>query len=213
MTRIHRAGASLNCDGRYGLALLVAAGALLLPELWPGGAAARAALRFERSAIAAGQWWRLLSAHLVHLGSWHALLNCAGLALLWALFARAFRPVSWLLILLASAAAIDAGLWWGNSTIQWYVGSSGVLHGAMAAGTLAHWRAREPDRLLLAGFLVAKLGWEQARGALPLAGSGVPVLVNAHLYGAAGGLLAAVLVLALARRAAVPDPQRLGHPG
>ncbi len=209
MTRIRRALASLNCDGRYGIALLAAAGLLLLPEFWPGlgGDPARAALRFERSAIAAGQWWRLLTAHLVHLGAWHALLNCAGLALLWALFARAFRPGGWLVILLASAAAIDAGLWWGSSTVQWYVGSSGVLHGAMAAGTLAHWRAREPDRVLLAGFLLAKLAWEQVHGALPFAGSGAPVLVAAHLYGAAGGVLAAT---ALTLAAGVPFAGRLG---
>ena len=200
---IRRTLASLNGDGPWGLALLAAASILLLPEL--AGDAARDALRFERSAIADGQWWRLLTAHLVHLSPGHALLNCAGLALMWALFARAWRPAGWLLILLASAAAIDAGLWWGSSTVQWYVGSSGVLHGVMAAGTLAHWRAREPDRVLLAGFLLAKLAWEQTRGALPFAGSAVPVLVDAHLYGAAGGLLAAT-ALVLAGGGAVRRP-------
>ena len=198
MTRIRRLLESLNCDGRYGLALLAIVSLLLLLE----GAHLREALRFERSAIGAGEWWRLLTAHAVHLGAWHALLNCAGLALLWALFARAFQPGAWLLILLASVSGVDAGLWWARSTVEWYVGSSGVLHGLMAAGAFAHWRARAPDRVLLAGFLAGKLAWEQARGALPLAGSAVPVLVDAHLYGALGGLLAASGLALWERRAA-----------
>ncbi|HTB28384.1 MAG TPA: hypothetical protein VK715_05470, partial [Steroidobacteraceae bacterium] len=32
-------------------------------------------LRYDRSAIAAGGWWRLLTAHIVHLDAHHLLLN------------------------------------------------------------------------------------------------------------------------------------------
>jgi len=35
--------------------------------------------------------------------------------------------------------------------------------------------------------------WEQREGALPLSGS-LNVIVNAHLYGAAGGLIAAAML-------------------
>src|SRR5688572_31528312 len=80
---------SLNCDRAYGLALLAACALLLLPE-W-GGEAARVALRYERIALAAGEWWRLLSAHVVHLDLEHAVLNALGLVLMWALFAREDR--------------------------------------------------------------------------------------------------------------------------
>ncbi|MGH8230318.1 MAG: rhomboid family intramembrane serine protease [Steroidobacteraceae bacterium] len=52
----------------------------------------RAQLAYERAGLAQLQFWRLISAHLVHLGWQHTLLNCAGLALLWALFAREFSP-------------------------------------------------------------------------------------------------------------------------
>ncbi|MBS0395889.1 MAG: hypothetical protein JSR54_14810, partial [Proteobacteria bacterium] len=46
------------------LAGLAAAMAVVaLPAL--GGEAARAALRYERTAVAAGEWWRLLTCHLV----------------------------------------------------------------------------------------------------------------------------------------------------
>ena len=88
--------------------------------------------------------------------------------------------------------AIDAGLWLCDSTVQWYVGSSGVLHGLMAAGAFAHLRRREPDGWVLLGLLVAKLVWEQRVGPLPLAG-GV-VVVDAHLYGVIGGAAVAAFL-------------------
>ncbi len=184
VNHVHLALRSLNCDGRRGLALLLACLLLLLPAL--GGEAVQALLRYERSALAGGQWWRLLSAHLVHLDLRHALLNAAGLALVWALFARDYSPKAWLAIALGGIVAIDAGLWFCDSTVQWYVGSSGVLHAAMAAGALAHVRLGERDGWLLMGLLAAKLLYEQAVGALPFSGSD-PVVVDAHLYGVAGG--------------------------
>jgi len=182
---------SLNCDGRRGLALLLACVLLVLPTL--AGDGGQTLLRYQRSALAAGQWWRLLSAHLVHLDFRHALLNTAGLALVWALFARDYSPKAWLAIVLGAIAAIDAGLWLGDSTVQWYVGSSGVLHGVMAAGALARLRSGERDGWVLAGLLAAKLLYEQAVGALPFSGND-PVVVDAHLYGVAGGAAVAAFL-------------------
>jgi rhomboid family GlyGly-CTERM serine protease len=187
---IHRLLASLNCDGARGWTLLAVCAALLLPVLT--GEAGREALRYDRAALAAGQWWRLLSAHFVHLDFDHAALNSLGLLLMWALFARDYRPGQWLAIVLGSIAAIDAGLWLRDSTIAWYVGSSGALHGVMAAGTLAHLRRRDLDGCILAAFIVLKLLYEQSSGALPFTDSHAGVIVDAHLFGVLGGLAAAV---------------------
>ena len=191
-TRLNRLAAALNCGTR---GQLLALGGLvcllLLPQL--GGEAWRSLLAYDRTGIAAGQWWRLLSAHMVHLGPQHALLNCAGLLLLWALFARDYGAAGWAAIVFAAAAAIDAGLWYRDLTVEWYVGSSGVLHGALAAGVLAQLRRGEPQGWLLAAFLVLKLGYEQQVGALSLMRGGA-VIVDAHLYGAAGGLCAAAVL-------------------
>jgi rhomboid family GlyGly-CTERM serine protease len=173
------------------VALLAACLLLLLPTL--SGEAGQALLRYERGALAGGQWWRLLSAHVVHLDLRHALLNALGLALVWALFARDYSPKAWLAIVLGAIATIDAGLWLRDSTVQWYVGSSGVLHGLMAAGALAHVRTGERDGWLLAALLAAKLLYEQAVGALPLSGSD-PVVVDAHLYGVLGGAAVAAFL-------------------
>src|SRR5215475_6873609 len=192
VTTFRRVLTSLNCDGKFGLGLLLACAVLLLPEL--GGEAGRALLRYDREALAAGQLWRLLTAHLVHLDLEHAALNSLGLVLMWALFARDYKPGQWVLIVLTSIAAIDAGLWLRDSTVLWYVGSSGALHGVMAAGTLAHLRRRDLDGWILALFMIVKLSYEQSTGALPFTDSGAGVVVDAHLYGALGGIaLAAIL--------------------
>jgi rhomboid family GlyGly-CTERM serine protease len=180
---------SLNCDGRYGLALLAACAVLILPELT--GEAGRLALRYERAGLAAGQLWRLVTGHLVHLNFEHATLNSLGLILMWALFARDYTPRQWLAILAGSIAVIDAGLWLRDSTIAWYVGSSGAMHGVMTAGTLAHVKRRDLDGWILAVFIIVKLIYEQTAGALPFADTGPGVVVDAHLYGAIGGLLVA----------------------
>jgi rhomboid family GlyGly-CTERM serine protease len=181
---------SLNGDGCWGLALLASLAALLLLQL--GGAVSVVKLRYDRGALAAGQWWRLATAHLVHLDLRHALLNGGGLALMWALFARDYRGRQWTLILAAAAVAIDLGLWFRDTDVLWYVGASGVLHGVMAAGTLAALRRGERDGFILAAFIIGKLAYEQSGGVLPFADSALRVVVNAHLYGAVGGLAAAL---------------------
>ena len=182
---------SLNCDRAYGWGLLGACALLLLPEL--GGGPLRDALSYQRDAIAAGQWWRVLTAHFVHLDAGHALLNSLGLVLMWALFARDYSPWRWLAIYSAAALTISAGLWILDPQIEWYVGASGTLHGVMAAGTLAHLRRRDLDGWILAVFTVAKLSYEQFVGSMPFAGS-VNTVVDAHLYGAICGLAVASLL-------------------
>ena len=189
MTTLRGVLKSLNCDGVLGFGLLVACAVLFLPEL--AGEAGRELLRYDRAGLAHGQWWRLLTAHVVHLDLEHAALNSLGLVLMWALFARDYKPGQWILIVLSAITAIDAGLWLRDSTVAWYVGSSGVLHGVMAAGTLAHLRRRDLDGWGLAAFIVVKLAFEQYSGALPFSDSGAGVIVDAHLYGTVGGLAAA----------------------
>src|ERR1700746_1774855 len=93
VTTFRRVLGSLNCDGKLGFGLRAPCAMLLLPEL--GGDAGRELLRYDRAALAAGQWWRLLTAHLVHLDFDHAALNSLGLVLMWALSARDYRPLHW----------------------------------------------------------------------------------------------------------------------
>jgi len=178
---------SANCDARYGAALLGVVA--LIVGISATGEWGREALRYERGALAAHQWWRLLSAHLVHLSWEHAWLNIAGLVLLWSLFARDFSPRRWLWIIAASVAAIDAGLWFLRPGVDWYLGASGVLHGAFFAGACAMYRRGEGLGAVLLLLLVVKLIYEQQSGSSVFAG-GLPLVADAHLFGALGGLTA-----------------------
>ena len=100
---------SLNCDRGYGVALACVCSLLAVPEFF--GEPARQVLSFDREAIAAGQWWRLLSAHFVHIDLEHAVLNCLGVVLMWALFARDYSPWRWVAIYCGSSLAVSLGLW------------------------------------------------------------------------------------------------------
>ena len=196
MTRRSSLLASLSCDGKLGAALL--AGLALLVVLSCGGPEWTLALRYERVAIAHGEWWRLLSGHWVHLGALHLLADAAGLVLLWALYARELSPGAWVWVLACVTAAIDAGLWWGEPGVQWYVGISGLLHGAWAAGAAAAARRGQRQGWIMLAALAAKLAFEQRAGASLLM-AGLPVVTMAHVYGAIGGVLA-VAALALVRK-------------
>ncbi|HEY5807470.1 MAG TPA: rhombosortase, partial [Povalibacter sp.] len=139
-------------EGRLGTTATVAP-AGMRPVLWLvgllcgasvllalGGEAARLALRYERTAVFQGEVWRLITGHLVHGTLAHLLLNVAGAGLIAGLFPRDYTLRQWLIVLLASIAAIDAGFVLFEPQLQWYVGLSGVLHGLLAAGSVAWWR-------------------------------------------------------------------------
>lgn len=158
------------------------------------GDAARGWGRYERDALELGEHWRLVTAHLVHLGWGHLWMNVAALVLIRALFDDLLGVLEWLAAILVSAAAIDAGLYFWQREIAWYVGLSGVLHGLLAFGALRLLEVRALFAAVLLGALGVKLTLEQLYGALPWSGLGAggPVIVAAHLYGAAGGALTAL---------------------
>jgi rhomboid family GlyGly-CTERM serine protease len=178
---------------------------LVALALLPGGDAGREWLRFERTGIAAGEAWRLLTGHLVHLGVSHTLLNLAGLVLVWVLVGRAFSTRQWLWIMAGSVAAIDLGLWFGSPSLEWYVGLSGLLHGMLAAGIVAGLAARSGEAVVLAVVVSGKLAWEQFAGPLPgsEATSGGTVIVDAHLYGVIGGALVAATLIRVRGRPSI----------
>ena len=64
---------------------------------------------------------------------------------------------------------------------------------------------RDREAIILAAFVIAKIAWEQFAGPMPgsEATTGGKVIVEAHLYGAFGGLLAGLLC-----RYNAPQPAR-----
>lgn len=149
---------------------------------------------WDREALANGEAWRLVTGHLVHLGWSHLLLNLAGLALIVWIVGRAWDMQGWLVVSLVTIGVIGVGFWALNPELEWYVGLSGLLHGLLAAGLVVGVVRRETESLVLAVLVAGKLAWEQLAGPLPGSegASGGAVIVDAHLYGAVGGMLAAL---------------------
>lgn len=182
-------------DRRRGIRSVAVPGALALASvaLALGGEPVRLLARYDRSAVAEGELWRLLTGHLVHLGWGHLSMNLIALAALTLLFVRALGPGQWLSLAASAALAIDVGLYLNEPSVAWYVGLSGLLHGLWAGGALQELpdpRSR-PIGLVLLLSLLAKLGWEWLEGPVPFTAesAGGPVIVAAHLYGALGGLV------------------------
>jgi rhomboid family GlyGly-CTERM serine protease len=150
----------------------------------------RAWLQYDRIAIGQGEVWRLISGHFVHLGPSHYILNALGLILVWLLVGMHCSTRQWLIVTAVSVAGVNAGLWFFDPQIIWYVGMSGVLHGMLLAGVGAGLKTLPHEVIPIAVVVLAKVGYEQFAGPLP--GSeqtaGGNVLVDAHLYGALAGL-------------------------
>ncbi|MBK8163099.1 MAG: rhombosortase [Gammaproteobacteria bacterium] len=176
--------------------------ALLAVAAMIGGQELRPWLRYDRAAILEGEVWRLLSAHIAHLGWKHLAMNLVGLGLIWMLFGRFHTMLEWLAVTLFCMLGASLALLVLQPEVHWYVGLSGVLHGLFVAGALASLAAGYRAELLLLGLLLAKLVWEQMFGALPGSESfaGGTVLVDSHLYGAIAGLLAGAMLLMRTRR-------------
>jgi rhomboid family GlyGly-CTERM serine protease len=170
-----------------------------------GGEAARDWGSYDRAALASGQVWRLITAHLVHLGWGHLWPNLLALLLIGGLLEEFLKPVEWFTGSLVTGFAISAGLYLFQPDTQWYVGLSGVLHGLVACGAVMMIRARAAALGATLGVgLALKLAWEQVYGPVPLTAASVggAVVVAAHLYGAIAGALAGLAFAIVRRRAA-----------
>ena len=171
---------------------------VLILVLALGGETARELLRYERASLVP---WRLLGAHVVHLSWSHTALNAGGLVLMSIIFSWRVSARLWWACFALSVVFIDLGLWFFSPDIEWYVGLSGVLHGLFVLGACAEWQQGQKTGIYLLLGVAGKLAIEQFVGALPMTAqaAGGPVVIDAHLYGALGGLVACGLMRALAR--------------
>ena len=153
-------------------------------------------LRYDRADILHGQIWRVFTGNFVHANWRHLASDMAGLTLWTALASYLETRRSYLILLVGTGLGVGLGLLLLDPGVGWYVGLSGILHGLFAASAIRLLSHKE----WLGGFsllaaLALKVLWEQRYGDLGMAKLlGVPVLVDAHLYGAVTG---AVIVLAL----------------
>jgi rhomboid family GlyGly-CTERM serine protease len=171
-----------------------------------GDPAAQLQLRYDRTGIAEGELWRLVTGHFAHLGMTHLILNVAGLAVVWFLVGGAYSLLNWAFVVALSLAVIDLCFWFLDPGLSWYVGMSGLLHALLVAGIVSRFRVAKAESLALAAVIAVKIAWEQLAGPLPGSefSAGGAVVVNAHLYGVIAGVLAAgVLRVVTLRRVSI----------
>ena len=161
-------------------------------------------LAYDRAALAQFQLWRVWTAHIVHLGWIHTLLNAVGVVIALFLYQPMLTAGQWALRWLVLGACVSAGLWFFHPQWTHYVGASGVLHGLFAEALLLRAIARVPGnkRLMikdaLAGIvclvLLIKIIYEACSGitvgqTLDVGGA---VVTQSHAWGAVGGVILAL---------------------
>jgi rhomboid family GlyGly-CTERM serine protease len=149
-------------------------------------------LQYAYAPVIAGEWWRIVTGHLVHLGWSHLLMNLAGLWLIWQLFLSREKPIPYCLYRLpVLTIGPSLGLLLLSPEVAWYRGLSGMLHGLLAYALLQQLGRQPLQSSLLLALFAGKLAWEQFSGPLPGSESwtGGRVIVDAHLYGMLCGVL------------------------
>ena len=148
-------------------------------------------LVYQHQLISQGELWRGFTGHLLHTNGIHLVLNLAALILLWALHGHFYNLINYSLLFISSAIICSVGLYFFSPDITRYVGLSGIIHGIFVFGAMMDIHNKDKTGYLLFIGVWLKIAHEQFYGA----GDHVSDLINAkvaidaHLWGAVGGLL------------------------
>lgn len=154
-------------------------------------------LRFDRGDIYEGEIWRFITGHLVHLGTYHALMNIIGLLLIRSIFPAAINNKNLPKAILFITVSISLALLICSPQLDWYLGFSGVLHGLFAFCIVLHLTPRISIDWLILVTLTFKVINEQLPGYdanYLMDYIHAPVAVDAHLYGALAGMIWGVFI-------------------
>jgi len=195
--------------------LLAFAALLVLLNLPLFGGGTTAALSFQADAVAAGEWWRLLTHPFVHVTQYHLLLDGAAFLILYANIATGQRWRRLAYVGASAAGSLIVALCASPLiTGHGLCGLSGVAHGLMAISAVEMLCLPNANRSARAAALVglvavsAKCIVELATGhaffaTLHFGQLGTPI-VACHAGGVMGGLLAAFAAI---ERTRSTDPQ------
>lgn len=180
------------------LILLLQVAQQTLPEL-----AITASLEYNKVAISQGHWWKALTGHLVHNNGYHSLMNLAAMGVLAIVFKSQDKRSTWrefefIAVCVTAMVIISAGLFFCVSSIEFYVGFSGVLHCLFLYYFIKHFH---DDRILFGiaiAAIIAKVIWEQT----PWYDSSstamlieTRVATQAHLFGCISAIILASITL------------------
>ena len=155
-------------------------------------------LLYRRELVLAGEAWRLLTANLVHTNANHLALNLAGLWTFILLTGTVLNLKILNFSIMFTGLFITTALFLFHPSIQWYVGFSGILYGLFIIGGVLLALNKEwltciallvliALRLGISGLDNTDLSTTQLINA--------PVLIEAHLYGALGGLICGLTII------------------
>ncbi|MEY4884002.1 MAG: hypothetical protein RIS34_1856 [Pseudomonadota bacterium] len=192
-----------------------------LPDAW----------RFSRPAFETGAWWQLITSQWVHLSGLHAVVNATGMVLMLVAFHGFVDTRTQLVALLGGYLGVATVLAL-DTHCNYYAGASGALHGFLA-GNAIHMVLGKPGQvatpqtsllvahssqaarvlalIVLLG-LIVKLVVQHRPGTPAMPGwLGFSTYYPAHEAGAAGGLIAVVLVSAWRRGASAKGQSHKGQ--
>jgi rhomboid family GlyGly-CTERM serine protease len=154
-------------------------------------------LRYQPNWWTDGQYWRGFSAHWIHANWQHLLLNATGLVLCMGIAAPRWQIWRWFAYNFYLALGISALFTLRNPELNWYVGYSGILFGIYFLAAVDLFRRDKTVALLLGTAIVVKVVLEQSTDIRITSDEliGMPVIIDAHLYGLFLGL-----TIALAQR-------------
>ncbi|MGF1778061.1 rhombosortase [Vibrio nomapromontoriensis] len=146
---------------------------------------------WHREAICNGEWWRIVTGNFSHTNLAHLAMNMAGLIVICYLFRPSEKALYALLALLS--VSVGAGLL--LTSLDAYLGLSGVLHGLFAYWALTEWLSGRKSSVWLVLGVCIKVGWESVFGASASTKDLIAanVATEAHAIGMGAGFTFALL--------------------
>lgn len=165
---------------------------LLIGILYLFEGPAPSTLVYDRAAIEAGEYWRLISGHLVHCDIQHLLLN--GLAFLLLALLIEKQSISLVPPLLFGFTSVSFYLWFFEPDISLYCGLSGVLNTLLVIGLGAYYRSsKNPIFLMTLIGAVIKIIWETTTQESIFSNTLWQSVPASHGAGFAGGILLLII--------------------
>ncbi|MEW7973671.1 MAG: rhombosortase [Candidatus Thiodiazotropha endolucinida] len=144
---------------------------------------------FDLSPVMSGEWWRLLTGHLIHSDWEHWFWNAAALAVLGSYLEQQSKYL-WFQGMLAGMIGVNLLLLSDWSQITRYCGLSGVLNTLLAVALFHYWRETRSAWVIVAALVcMSKLMIELLSGTSLLTQLSWPPFPPAHLAGTLAGVI------------------------
>lgn len=153
------------------------------------------ALEYDKNKIQAGEWWRLLTGNFVHFGLYHTVMNSVSICLISFVLFWFFPLWVWITLIFVLALADGFGLFLFSPDIDVYRGYSGAVYGLAIIGLVLNWSVNPWINSAVILALLGKMSYEHLPGFdvnHMIDEIGVPVAVDAHLWGGLTGIALSV---------------------